>query len=88
MDTNTYQRLEAAGHALKAERIEACQHYLNVAESLLLSEQSPTVQYWTQELAEWQGMPIREAAYYALKFDRVDVADRENILEELLNTLF
>ena len=49
---------------LKARQIRICRHYLAVAKGLGLGSKSTTVRYWTDTLAEWRALSIKEIAQY------------------------
>ena len=60
MEHKAQDMTEQEARDRKAKEMRLCRKYLGVAKSLGLSDESPTVRYWTQELDEWRWTDIEE----------------------------
>ena len=85
MNQTNYEKLKQAARDMKAHQIRLCRKYLGVAKGMKLTPNSPTVRYWTNQLTEWQELPIYQAMQNKIAIATSGLTDSE--AEEVLANL-
>ena len=58
MKQTNYDKLKQAAQDMKDQEIQLCEEYLARAKGMGLSDKSPSIRFWTNQLTEWQELPV------------------------------